>query len=83
MRPFPRRRKKENLVNVEETKRQGVALIKRFTGGGTVVLDHNSILVSLICEVRWTAPHLHPQPHFTPTPIPQSHSGGAFSSDED
>ena len=46
-------RKKESLINSAEAKEQRVELIKRFTGGGTVVLDHDSILVSLICEVRY------------------------------
>lgn len=42
--------KKEDLVDSEAARRKGVGLVKRFTGGGTVVLDENSILVSLICE---------------------------------
>ncbi len=41
-------------MNLEKAKEQRVELIKRFTGGGTVILDRDSILVSLICEAKDT-----------------------------
>ncbi|QDZ19545.1 BPL/LPL catalytic domain-containing protein [Chloropicon primus] len=46
--------KEEKLVDVDVARHQGVDLVKRFTGGGTVVLDEGSILVSLICEADRT-----------------------------
>lgn len=46
--------KLEKLVDAERARDQGVQVIKRFTGGGTVVLDRDSILVSLICESQDT-----------------------------
>ena len=58
--------KTESLINVAEAKEQRVELIKRFTGGGTVVLDQDSILVSLICEAEQT-----PEVPLFPRPLMQ------------
>lgn len=40
--------KPAELVHDEKAKVMGVPLIKRFTGGGTVVVDENSVMTSLI-----------------------------------
>jgi lipoate-protein ligase A len=39
-------------VDVAAARRQRIQLIKRFTGGGTVVVDHDTIFTSLIFQVR-------------------------------
>ena len=40
--------KPEKLVNLINTQRDNVLLIKRFSGGGTVVIDQNSLLTTFI-----------------------------------
>ncbi len=44
--------KPDELIHTEAAVRQGVQVIQRFTGGGTVVVDHNTLMVSLVFEVR-------------------------------
>jgi lipoate---protein ligase len=39
------------LVNIEAAKRDNIGVIRRFTGGGTVVVDENTFFVSFICNV--------------------------------
>ncbi len=43
-------RKPEALVHIGAAKATGVQVIKRFTGGGTVVVDHNTTFSTLICN---------------------------------
>lgn len=40
--------KKEELVHIEKTISYNIPLIKRFSGGGTVVIDHNTLFVTFI-----------------------------------
>ena len=40
--------KPEKLLNIEQVKEDNVLVIKRFSGGGTVVLDTNSVWTTLI-----------------------------------
>jgi lipoate-protein ligase A len=40
--------KPEKHVHISEAHKQGVPLIKRFSGGGTVIVDRNTIFTSLI-----------------------------------
>lgn len=40
--------KPEKLLNIPKVKEDGVMVIKRFSGGGTVVLDHNSLWTTWI-----------------------------------
>ena len=40
--------KPKNLLNLDAVRKDGIAIIKRFSGGGTVVLDHNSIWTTFI-----------------------------------
>lgn len=47
--------KKEELVNCKTALQNGIPLIKRFSGGGTVVVDENTLFITFIC-----AKQLHP-----------------------
>ncbi|KAL3793854.1 hypothetical protein ACHAWO_012723 [Cyclotella atomus] len=40
--------KMESLVNTDAAKRDGVLILRRFSGGGTVVVDHNSLWTTFI-----------------------------------
>lgn len=42
--------KPQELVHLEEAELQGVQLIKRFTGGGTVFVDRGTRFVSFVCN---------------------------------
>lgn len=41
--------------------RDHIPIIRRFTGGGTVVVDHGTIFVTLICN-KDAVPHVQPFP---------------------
>jgi len=43
-------RKLSELVKVKPVLQDRIPIIKRFTGGGTVVVDHDTIFVTLICN---------------------------------
>jgi len=45
-------RKVEELIKVEQAFARRLGVIKRFTGGGTVVVDANTIFTTLIMQVR-------------------------------
>ena len=45
-------RKKNELIHVEEAKKAGIQVIKRFSGGGTVVVDHNTVFSTLIMQAE-------------------------------
>ncbi len=42
--------KPEKLLDVEKCRRHNLDVVRRFSGGGTVVVDHNSVFVSFVCE---------------------------------
>ena len=42
------------LVNINEAKRDNINIIRRFTGGGTVIVDENTFFVSFICDVSYS-----------------------------
>ncbi|KAF6255713.1 hypothetical protein COO60DRAFT_1285707 [Scenedesmus sp. NREL 46B-D3] len=42
--------KVQELINVHQAQKQQLQVIKRFTGGGTVVVDHNTVFTSLIMQ---------------------------------
>lgn len=44
-------RKVPELIKANEAHSRGLAVIKRFTGGGTVVVDKNTIFTTLIMSV--------------------------------
>lgn len=55
--------KREELVDCAKAERDNIPLIKRFSGGGTVVVDENTIFITFICQKQ-----LHSFPAF-PEPI--------------
>lgn len=55
--------KVEELVDPEKHKQNRIPLIKRFSGGGTVVVDEDTLFISFICQKE-----LHPFPCY-PEPI--------------
>lgn len=56
-------RKPAELVDVKSVLRDKISVIRRFTGGGTVIVDHGTIFVSFICN-KEAVPGLqaYPQP---------------------
>ena len=55
--------KKEELVHCEKAAQDGIPVIKRFSGGGTVIVDENTLFITFICQKQ-----LHPFPAY-PEPI--------------
>ncbi|GAX81016.1 hypothetical protein CEUSTIGMA_g8451.t1 [Chlamydomonas eustigma] len=49
------------LIQVPEAIKAGVQVVKRFTGGGTVVVDHDTIFTTLIVQGQ-SLPHVDPYP---------------------
>ena len=49
-------------MNVKEAHAAGIPLVRRFTGGGTVVVDSDSILTSIIMHGPTGVPHVQPYP---------------------
>jgi lipoate-protein ligase A len=54
--------KKEELIDLPRARADSIPLIKRFSGGGTVIVDENTLFITFICEKS-----LHP---FSPFPEP-------------
>ena len=36
------------MVHLPEAESAGIQLIKRYTGGGTVIVDHNTVFITMI-----------------------------------
>jgi lipoate-protein ligase A len=53
--------KPEKLLNLQKVAEDGIMVIKRFSGGGTVVLDHNSLWTTWIGRTQHF-PHVEPYP---------------------
>ncbi|KAJ0988544.1 hypothetical protein J5N97_006900 [Dioscorea zingiberensis] len=53
--------KVQELVNVESVMGDGIPVIRRFSGGGTVIVDGGTVFVSLICN-KGAVPGLQPYP---------------------
>ena len=53
--------KPDKLVNLASTHRDNVLLVKRFSGGGTVVVDHDSLLTTFIGRTKLMS-HVPPYP---------------------
>lgn len=49
------------LVDIKSVLRDGVPVIRRFTGGGTVIVDSGTVFVTLICNKEAVA-GLQPYP---------------------
>ncbi|KAF7824825.1 putative lipoate-protein ligase A [Senna tora] len=53
--------KLSELVEVRSVLRDQIPVIKRFTGGGTVIVDQGTVFVTLICN-KDAVPHVQPFP---------------------
>ncbi|KAF1774924.1 Biotinyl protein ligase (BPL) and lipoyl protein ligase (LPL), catalytic domain [Phytophthora cactorum] len=42
--------KPEQLLHQDAVKRDGIPVLKRFSGGGTVIVDHNTVFTTFICK---------------------------------
>jgi lipoate---protein ligase len=54
--------KKEELVDCERAEQAGIPLIKRFSGGGTVIVDEETLFVTLICQQELFLFPAYPEP---------------------
>lgn len=50
--------KPDVMVHVEHAKKEGIPLIKRFSGGGTVVVDKDTVMMSIIMNGKEALPHV-------------------------
>lgn len=55
--------KKEELIDLSKARQDNIPIIKRFSGGGTVIVDENTLFATFICNKQ-----VHPFPAF-PEPI--------------
>ena len=44
--------KPDQLLNLDLCKKDGITAVRRFTGGGTVVVDSSTVFVSFVCEKK-------------------------------
>lgn len=44
--------KEEELIDIEKTKKAGIDVIRRFSGGGTVIVDEDTFFVSFILQKK-------------------------------
>ncbi|EFA83866.1 hypothetical protein PPL_02936 [Heterostelium album PN500] len=49
--------KPDRLVNLDKAVDMGVPIIKRFTGGGTVIVDQSTLFASFIMDIDWLTEH--------------------------
>ncbi len=54
--------KKEELVDTERAAKDKIPLIKRFSGGGTVVVDEGTLFVTFICQKELHSFPAYPEP---------------------
>lgn len=55
-------RKPSDLIELECVLRDRIPVIRRFTGGGTVIVDEGTIFITFICN-KDAVPGLQPYPH--------------------
>ena len=55
-------RKPAELLDVKSVVRDNIPVIKRFTGGGTVIVDCGTVFISFICN-KDVVPGLQAYPH--------------------
>lgn len=53
--------KPDQLLHQDAVKRDAIPVLKRFSGGGTVIVDHNTIFTTFICKHE-ALPHVKPFP---------------------
>ncbi|GAB4187148.1 MAG: lipoate--protein ligase family protein [Simkaniaceae bacterium] len=51
-----------SLVHPDAWRQEKIPLIKRFSGGGTVIVDEHTLFVSFICEGKFINAPLFPEP---------------------
>lgn len=54
--------KKEELVDCSKASQDGIPVIKRFSGGGTVIVDENTLFITFICEKQLHCFPAYPEP---------------------
>lgn len=54
--------KPEQLINVDKWQKDPIPLVRRFSGGGTVVVDENTLFVTFICNADEVAIPSLPEP---------------------
>lgn len=54
--------KKEELVDTQKVSQDGIPVIKRFSGGGTVIVDENTLFITFICEKQLHSFPAYPEP---------------------
>ncbi|MGB7978249.1 MAG: lipoate--protein ligase family protein [Chlamydiales bacterium] len=52
----------DKLLDVDAVKREGIPVIKRFSGGGTVIVDENTLFVTFIMNKSALPIHPFPEP---------------------
>ncbi len=54
--------KEEELVDLEKAKKNQIPLIRRFSGGGTVIVDESTLFITFICQKELHNFPLFPEP---------------------
>src|ERR1043165_8469940 len=54
--------KTEEMVDCAKAADNGIPLIKRFSGGGTVVVDENTLFITFICQKQAHPFPAYPEP---------------------
>jgi lipoate-protein ligase A len=54
--------KMEELVDCQRAAKDGIPLIKRFSGGGTVIVDENTLFITFICQKQLHDFPAYPEP---------------------
>jgi lipoate---protein ligase len=54
--------KKEELIDCQRASQDAIPLIRRFSGGGTVIVDENTLFVTFICQKELHSFPAYPEP---------------------
>ena len=54
--------KPEELLHTKRVKKTNIPVIKRFSGGGTVIIDHDTLLITFIMGKKDVPIHAFPEP---------------------
>lgn len=52
----------EEMIHLEQLQNKPIPLIRRFSGGGTVYVDQNTLFITFICNKEDTLTHCYPEP---------------------